>query len=85
MLSVVNPKDNLPILRRLFVWWQHLSGGRDPESNGYGPSEVKSIACDVSLYSADRCTLAGRWPNSASLLTRGTEQLDLGASQVSQV
>lgn len=61
-------------------WWRNLwgnSAGR-AELSKFSPQELRQIALDSGVSPGDLRSLAGKWPNSADLLTRrmATFQLD---------
>ncbi len=73
--------------RRLSRWWRNWAHARAAltELQSCGPAEVERIARDAGVTSADLRILAGKWPDSAELLTQRMQQLRLDAADIARV
>ena len=61
------------------TWWRNWKRQRAAlaEINGLGEPELSRMAQDVGLNAPQVRTLAGRWPDSADLLSRRLAELQL--------
>jgi hypothetical protein len=76
-------KSNSPP-KAIWQWWLGLTGSRS--SLGYcGEEVIERIANDVGVSASELCALAKRGPQSADLLLRRMEALDLEQNEVAQV
>jgi hypothetical protein len=76
------------LVRRIVRWWQNWMGcSRSLDDlRRLGPQEVERFAHDVGVAGSDLRPLAGKWPNSAELLSRrltslGFDETELGLSR----
>lgn len=65
-------------------WWRNWRQQRAAASeiNGLGESELARVAVDVGLNGSQLRTLAGRWPESAGLLSQRLEALRLDEASI---
>ena len=61
---------------RWFRAWSHRRA-RLAELDGCGPAEMEHMARDLGMSRGELSVLAGKWPDSADLLSRRLEQVDL--------
>jgi hypothetical protein len=68
-----------PLIRAFFRWWRRcdLQNAAVAELSNLGSEEIGRVARDVGVSSAELRTLAGKWPDSAELLSRRLIQLNL--------
>jgi hypothetical protein len=71
--------QNHSLLGAIGTWWSNLLKTRDTlaEVDGLGASELSRVARDLNLNSPDLRILAGKWPDSADLLTQRLAALRL--------
>jgi hypothetical protein len=75
-------------VRTLARWWRERAGRRSMLAAlaDCGPAETARIAHDVGVSgAAELRVLAGKWPNSAELLSRRMQQIRLDAAHIVQV
>jgi hypothetical protein len=79
--------ERLSVLRQLTRLWRGWRQRRTAvaELNCCGSEEQDHIARDVGLSTPALRVLAGKWPDSADLLTRRMEQLALDAADIARV
>jgi uncharacterized protein YjiS (DUF1127 family) len=71
---------------RLARWWKNWVGNRAgrAELDRLDTRDVESIARDVGSSTDDLRALAGKWPDSADLLTRRLATLHLNPTEVAR-
>jgi len=77
--------ERYPVLiDRIAGLWQNWTGTRTTLTALWrmGAEDVERLAHDVSLKGTDLRTLAGKWPDSAALLSRRMALLDLDERKV---
>ena len=87
MSHAMNFSEQIPLVRQLKHWWHSWRNSRTAiaELGRCGPDEVERVARDVGVTGVELCILAGKWPNSASLLNRRMEYLKLDAADIARV
>src|SRR5262245_6360184 len=74
------PIDERPGLFGQFGSWFRAWSRRRArlaELDGCGPAEMEHMARDLGMSRGELSVLAGKWPDSADLLSRRLEQVDL--------
>jgi hypothetical protein len=71
--------QNHSLLGAIGTWWTNLLKTRDTlaEVDGLDKSELSRVARDLNLNGSDLRTLAGKWPDSADLLSQRLAALRL--------
>lgn len=71
--------QNQTLLGAIGTWWHNLlkARARLSEVEGLGSSELSRVAHDLNLNGTDLRTLAGKWPDSADLLSQRLVALQL--------
>ena len=75
-------------VRTLARWWRECAARRSTvvALANCGPAETARIAHDVGVSgAAELRVLAGKWPNSADLLSRRMRQINLDAERIVRV
>jgi len=74
------------LIRRTARWWRNRTDNRATLTALWrmDAEDVEPLAHDVSLTGSDLRTLAGKWPDSAALLSRRMAFLDIGEGRVGQ-
>ena len=75
-------------LPRLARWWREYAGRRSTVAAlaDCGPAEAARIAHDIGVSgAAELRVLAGKWPDSADLLSRRMRQIKLDAAKIVRV
>jgi len=64
--------QNQTLLGAIGAWWHNLLKTRATlaEVEDLGPSELSRVAHDLNLNGSELRTLAGKWPDSADLLSQ---------------
>jgi len=73
---------------RLARWWRECAARRSTVAAlaNCGPAETARMAHDVGVSgAAELRVLAGKWPNSADLLSRRMRQINLDAERIVRV
>jgi hypothetical protein len=80
------PHRSSAFVRRLARWWRNWTcrNAAQDEIRRLGPREVDRLAHDVGLTGADLRTLAGKWPDSAELLSRRLAALRLDEHELAR-
>jgi hypothetical protein len=67
-------------------WWRNWMGNRAgvAELENYSPQELQRMAQEVGVNPQELRVLAGKWPESADLLSRRMAALDLDAGQIAR-
>ena len=65
-------------------WWRDWTGNRagSAELNNFDSDELKRIARDAGVDTQELWALAGKWPESADLLSRRITALHLNAEEI---
>lgn len=68
-------------------WWRSWRGNRAgaAELRDFGPEELRRLASDIGVAPEDVRPLAGKWPDSADLLTRRMTALQLDPTVIAQL
>jgi hypothetical protein len=71
---------------RLGRWWTSLTGNRSGRAglDNLDPNELGNIARDLGASASELRAIAGKWPDSADLLTRRMEALHLDPIEIAQ-
>jgi hypothetical protein len=87
MSITANANERPSVVRRFVYWWQDWRArSRTMRELGCHPREdIERMARDVGVDSSDLCVLAGKWPNSADLLVRRMDQLEIDANDPAQI
>jgi hypothetical protein len=79
MTYTFNYAPHLPLRAKAVQWWRnwcHSLAAR-AELRNLEPQQAQAIARDVGVSRSDLSALAGKWPDSADLLTRRTTALGI--------
>ena len=87
MSVTTHASEPASVARRLAHWWWDWRAQRKAmvELACCGPEEVGRMARDVGVDRSDLGILAGKWPDSADLLSRRLDELGLDPAQATQV
>jgi len=79
MFSMAQTDEQRGLFGRFGRWFQDWSRrrGRLAELESCGPAEVEHMARDLGMSRGELSVLAGKWPDSADLLSRRLEQVKL--------
>ena len=87
MSALSHSRDRPSFGRRLAHWWRDWRARRRTmvELDCCGREEVGRVARDLGLDRSDLSILAGKWPDSADLLSRRMGELGLDPAKATQV
>jgi hypothetical protein len=70
----------------VFQWWRNWTRNRASlaELRNFNPQELQRMAQEVGVNPQELRVLAGKWPESADLLSRRMAALDLDAAQIAR-
>ncbi len=86
-MSISIDRERYPaLIHRIANWWRNWTEREATLTalQRMGPEGVERLAHDVGLTSADLQTLAGRWPDSAELLSRRLAVLNLDEGELAR-
>jgi hypothetical protein len=87
-MSIAAHESERPNVASQFVrWWQGWRARRrtTSELGCCAREDVERMARDVGVDRAELCILAGKWPDSADLLVRRMDELQLDPTDAAQV
>ena len=79
MFRAIQIDERPGLFGRFGYWFREWSRRRArlAELDGCGPAEVEHMARDLGMSQGELSVLAGKWPDSADLLSRRLDQVNL--------
>jgi hypothetical protein len=87
-MSLSRPtNESSGLIDRLARRWRTWRADRRTQADlaSCGREDVARMAHDLGVGGADLCVLAGKWPDSAHLLTRRMDEIALDAAKIAEV
>jgi len=81
MFRAIQIDERPGLFGRFGYWFREWSRRRArlAELDGCGPAEVEHMARDLGMSRGELSVLAGKWPDSADLLSRRLDQVNLAS------